>query len=90
MSKNYDSKLRCKYSKNMNEIEIINGKARDEDLTYGQYVAKYGLYSNRNKFTVAQKEKAEKEEKMKKEAKRETDEYVKNNKGKLKWWEVMV
>ncbi len=74
----------------MNEIEIINGKARDEDLTYGQYVAKHGLYSNRNKFTVAQKEKAEREEAEKKQSKRMADEYVKNTNAKKKWWEVMA
>ena len=39
------------------ELERINESAREEGLTYGQYVAKYHLYSTTHIVTAAEKEK---------------------------------
>lgn len=37
-----DNRLR-KYEKDLNDLERINNDSRNEGLSYGQYVAKYGL-----------------------------------------------
>lgn len=50
----------AKYISNNSEIDVINAKARAEGLSYGQYVAKYKLYTeHRFRRTAAQIEREE-------------------------------
>ena len=87
---NFDEKMAKGLGENMYEIARINADARDEGLSYGEYVAKYGLFHTHLKYTAAQKEKLEAKKKYEEQVAAERKKMTKENKGKLKWWEVMV